>query len=90
MWPALEAKVKRFRELEAQLSDPVVASDHARFSAVAKEHGSLARLVKPYLEFQQLDAQIKQSEELLATETDPDMKAMAEEELAGLRPRAFA
>ncbi len=90
MWPALETKVQKFRELEAQLSDPAVASDHARFSAVAKEHGSLARLVKPYLEFQQLDAQIRQSEELLATESDPDMKAMAEEELADLRPRADA
>jgi peptide chain release factor 1 len=87
MWPVLETKIDRFRELEAQLADPAVASDHARYSAVAREHGSLARLVKPYLEFRQLDEQIRQSEELLATESDPDMKAMAEEELGQLRPR---
>jgi peptide chain release factor 1 len=88
MWPVLETKVQRFRELEAQLSDPAVAADHARFSAVAKEHGSLSKLVKPYLEFQQLETQIRQSEELLAAEADPDMRAMAEEELAALRPRS--
>jgi peptide chain release factor 1 len=90
MWPALEAKVQRFRELEAQLADPAVAADPARFSAVAKEHGGLSKLVKPYLEFQHLESQIKQSEELLAAETDPDMRAMAEEELASLRPRSEA
>src|SRR5581483_4160808 len=90
MWPALEAKLQRFRELEDQLADPAVAADHARFSAVAKEHGSLSKLVKPYLEFQQLEAQIKESEGLLAAETDPEMRAMAEEELATLRPRSEA
>ncbi len=87
MWPVLETKVRRFRELEDQLADPAVAADHARFSQVAKEHGSLSKLVKPYLEFQQLGTAIKESEDLLAAETDPDMRAMAEEELAALRPR---
>ncbi len=89
MWPALDAKLARFRELEEQLSDPVVAGDHAKFTATAKEHGSLSKLVKPYLEFQQLETAIRQSEEL-AAEPDPEMQAMAAEELATLRPRAAA
>jgi peptide chain release factor 1 len=84
MWPALEVKVKRFTELETQLSDPAVAADHARFTQVAKEHAGLAKLVKPYLEFQTLEAQIRDSETLLE---DPDLRAMAEEELAQLRLR---
>lgn len=88
MWPALNAKLTRFRELEAQLSDPGIAGDHAKFTAAAKEHASLGKLIKPFLEFQTLEVSIKSSEELLATETDPEMKAMAEEELAALRPRA--
>jgi peptide chain release factor 1 len=86
MWPALESKLQRFRELEAQLSDPAVASDHARFTAAAKEHGSLSKLIKPYLEFQHVEAAI-QGAESLANESDPEMQAMAEEELATLRPR---
>jgi peptide chain release factor 1 len=89
MWPALDAKLARFRELEAQLSDPAVAADPARFGKAAKEHGALAKLVKPYLEFRQLESAIRESE-ALAGESDPDMRAMAEEELASLRPKRDA
>lgn len=89
MWPALDAKLQRFRELEDQLGDPAVAADPTRFGKVAKEHGSLAKLVKPYLEYQQVTQAIADAE-ALAAEPDPDMKAMAEEELAQLRPRAEA
>jgi peptide chain release factor 1 len=86
MWPVLDQKLARFRELEAQLADPAVASDHARFSAAAREHGALAKLVKPYLEYLQLERSIAEAEALL-NGPDPDMRALAEEELADLRPR---
>jgi peptide chain release factor 1 len=86
MFPVMEQKLARFRELEDQLADPAVASDHSRFSAAAKEHGSLARLVKPYLEFQHLERSIADAEALAASD-DADMRALAEEELAQLRPR---
>ena len=42
---------------------------------------ALAKIVEPYLELQQLDAAIKDAEGMLAGET-PDLRAMAEEELA--------
>jgi peptide chain release factor 1 len=87
MIPALETKLARFRELEAQLADPAVAGDPARFGAAAKEHGALNKVVAPYLEYQKLDAAITAAEELLA---DPDLKAMAEDELADLRPKRDA
>ena len=86
MWPVLEQKLARFRDLEAQLADPAVAADHARFTAAAKEHGALAKLVRPYLEFHQLEAGIADAEALAAAD-DPDMRALAEAELAQLRPR---
>jgi peptide chain release factor 1 len=87
MWPVMEEKLAKFRELETQLADPAVASDHARFSRVAKEHGSLAKQVKPYLEFKHVAAQIKETEAMAAADGDAELKAMAEEELATLRPR---
>ena len=86
MWPSLDVKLQRFRELEEQLSDPAVASDTTRRTAISKEHGGLLKLIKPYLEFQQIEKAIAEAETLLA-EPDADMKAMAEEELATLRPR---
>src|SRR5262245_19489902 len=89
MWLVLDQKLARFRELEDQLADPAVAADHTRFSGVAKEHGSLAKLVKPYQEYLQLEESIKGAEAMLA-DGDPDMAALAQEELATLRPRRNA
>ena len=87
MLPALDSKLARFRELEGQLADPAVAADPAKFGAAAKERGALNKLIAPYLEFLALDAGIKSAEELLA---DPDMKPMAEDELAELTPKREA
>jgi peptide chain release factor 1 len=89
MFPALDQKLARYRELEQQLYDPAVATDVARSAAIAKERGALAKLVEPYLELQQIDRQIADAEGML-TGGDADLKAMAEEELASLRPRRAA
>lgn len=88
MWPVMEQKLARYRELEERMADPAVAVDHARFTAVAKELGGLGKLVKPYLEYRELEDSIRGAEELLAG--DADMKALAEEELSQLRPRRDA
>jgi len=85
MWPVMEQKLAHFRGLEEKLSDPAVAGDHAKFAVVAKEHGALAKLVKPYLEYLQIDESIKGAESLLGG--DPEMAALAEDELAQLRPK---
>jgi peptide chain release factor 1 len=87
MWPILDTKLARFRELEAQLGDPAVGADHKRFTAVAKEHGSLAKIIKPYLEFLDLDKTIQETQAMVAAESDTDLKAMAAEELAALKPQ---
>jgi peptide chain release factor 1 len=84
MWPALKPTVARYHELDQLLADPAVASDHQRVSKLAKEQATLGKLVKPYLEFEKL-ANDMAAAEALAQENDPDMKALAEEELAGLR-----
>jgi len=83
MWPILEQKLARYRELEGLQADPVIAGNPAKSSAVNKEHGSLSKIVLPYLEFQRLELAIRESDALLA---DADMREMAEVELAELRP----
>ena len=87
MIPALDSKLARFRVLEGQLADPAVSSDPAKFGAAAKEHGALTKQVGPYLEYLKLAAAVEASEELLA---DPEMRPMAEDELAELRPKRDA
>jgi peptide chain release factor 1 len=87
MWPSLEKKLTRFVEIEALLGDPAVVTDMSRYNTLAREHGSLSKIVKPYQEFQRLSADIAQAEVLLEAEKDPEMRSYTEEELGGLRQR---
>jgi peptide chain release factor 1 len=90
MWQVLDQALARYRELEQQLADPAVIADRGRYSQAAKEHGRLAKLVKPYLEFQDLDHAVRQAESLVTDDADHELRQLAEEELADLRPRRDA
>jgi peptide chain release factor 1 len=90
MWPALDKKLARFQEIERSLADPAVIADVARYAALAKEHGALSKLIKPYLEFQKVSEAVAEAEGLVQSESDADMRRYAEEELAGLRQRQEA
>jgi 4-hydroxy-2-oxoheptanedioate aldolase len=66
VWQHFEQALTRYQDLEAQLSDPSLASDRARFTRVAKEHGSAGKLVKPYLEFKKVEDDVATAEALAA------------------------
>src|SRR6516162_5696485 len=86
-WPTLEQSLARFHELEHQLATPAVIADRQRYAHAAKEHGALAKRVKPYLEYQKIEADIAQAEAVIAAETDAEMRRYAEDELQSLRGR---
>ncbi len=90
MWQTFEQSLSRYRELEQQLSDPALVADRARYTRAIKEHGALAKQVKPYLEFKKLQEDLAQAEALLAAETDPEMRQYAAQELADLQARRQA
>jgi peptide chain release factor 1 len=85
MWPAFEQHLKKYQELEQLLGDPAVIGDRTRYTRTAKEHGSLAKLVKPYLDYQKLSEEIGQNEALVSAESDAAMRGYLEEELGKLR-----
>jgi peptide chain release factor 1 len=87
MWPSLAPKVARYRELEKMLVDPTFTADAGKYAPLAKEHASLGKLVKPYLEYEQAGENLRLAEELLAAETDPEMRTYAGEEVTALRQR---
>jgi peptide chain release factor 1 len=89
MWPAFEQALARSQELERHLADPAVIGDRTRYTQLAKEHGSLAKMVKPFLEFQKVQGEIAQAEALRA-DADADMQPLIDEELTALRPRQQA
>jgi peptide chain release factor 1 len=87
MWPIFEQALTRYHELEQQLSDPAVVADRTRFTRTAKEHGTLAKRVKPYLEYKKISDDLAQAQALFDAETDPEMRQYAEQELNDLRSR---
>ena len=80
----LDEKLRRFEELERQLVAPAVLADSARLSAVAREHGSLAKVATKYRRFRQLNDQIREAKEM-AEGDDPELRQLAESEVPRLK-----
>ncbi len=80
----LEEKLKRFLELEGKLMDPAVQIDSGRMAAVAREHGSLAKVATKYRRFKELNQQISEAVEM-SEGSEADMRELAQAELPGLR-----
>ena len=80
----LDAKLARFEELERMLVDPEVLADSARLTAVAREHGSLARLARKYRRFKELNSQISDAQQMVDGD-DFEMRELAEAELPELK-----
>ena len=80
----LEEKLGRFEELEKRLVDREVLAKPALIAAVAREHGSLAKLVTKYRRFKDLNAQIVDAMEMIKG-PDLEMRELAEAELPELK-----
>ena len=83
----LEIMVERVQELSALMSDAGVINDQARFRSYAQEYSQLEPLARAYGEYHKTLADQQAAEEMLA---DPEMRHMAEEELAAARARLEA
>ena len=71
-WPAFEQALQHSTELEQLLADPAIIADHAHYTQTAKEHGSLAKMVKPYLDYQKVAGDMAQAEAMaLAAGNEP-------------------
>lgn len=80
----LEQKLARFEQLEKDLVDPEVLSKPARITAVAREHGSLAKLANKYRRFKQICSQIAEAQQMIDG-ADAEMRELAEAEMPQLR-----
>jgi peptide chain release factor 1 len=76
----------RFRDLEAQLADPEVASDGQRYTVVAKQHAELAEIVGVYRAWREAGGDRDAALEMLA-DAEGDDRTMMEAEIAELEAR---
>ena len=77
---------QRFERLTADLSNPEVIADRARFSQVARERSQLEPLVEAFRDFRRVRAELQDNKALLE-DKDADVRAMAKEELPALQAR---
>jgi peptide chain release factor 1 len=77
----------RYEELNHQLADPETVSDSKKYQKTAKAHSELGEIVGKFREYTDLQQGIKETQAMVREETDPDLKAMASEELVTLESR---
>ncbi len=82
MFDKLEDTERRFEELQAELSEPTVTNDTARFRRLMKEQNDLGEVVGAYREYKQAKQNIEDSLAMLEDESDEELRELAKEELA--------
>src|SRR3954468_11257705 len=90
MFEHLENTEAKYDELSAALSSPEIVSDSARYQKTAKADAELSGIVEKYREYKDLKRGIAESKTMVAEESDAEMRAMAQEELASLEARLKA
>jgi peptide chain release factor 1 len=86
MWDNLEGARQRFADITARLSDPAVTQDRDLYRQLMKEHAELSPVMAGYERYRKLEAELASQEQIVADpKEDPELKAMAEAEIPGLR-----
>src|SRR3954447_7751041 len=87
MFERLDQIESKYEELNKALSSPDIVNDSAKYQKTAKAHSEISEVVEKYREYKDLTRGIAESKAMLASETDAEMRAYAEEELARLQSR---
>ena len=82
----LQAIREKYLHLEEQLSDPSIVVDVDKSKKVNKEYKKLQPIVLAANKYEKVLSDIQSAKQVLSTETDPEMKEMAREEIATLVP----
>ncbi|MDR3793595.1 MAG: peptide chain release factor 1 [Terracidiphilus sp.] len=86
MLDRLEQMEQRYNELQNQFTLPEVINDHEQYQKIGKALREIEEPVEKYRELKQAQQALAEAKAMLAEE-DAEMRAMAEEEIAGIEPR---
>ncbi len=87
MFKKLDGMVERFNKLNELVSDPDVLSRMDEWKAYTKELSDIQETVEKYLEYKKVVANQNDAKEMLEIETDPEMKAMLNDEIYDCKDR---
>ena len=77
----LDGLDSRYEEVGTLITDPTVIADQKRYVKLTKEYHDLGRIVEATARYRTLLARVDEAKELLDSESDEEMRAMAREEL---------
>jgi peptide chain release factor 1 len=90
MKPSIQAKLEsvseRHEEISALLGDPEIIGDQNKFRELSREYAQLEPIVNAFSGFQQTEKDLNSARDM-ASDTDPEMRAMAAEELPALEEK---
>src|SRR5918997_1200048 len=76
---------QRYEQINESMAQPEVATDNKELQALVREQNQIASVVERYRAYSRLLANLHDTEELLRDADDPEMRALAQEELPELR-----
>ncbi len=82
----LENLAERFEEINGLLAESSIIADQERFRALSREHAQIGPVVEAFARYQATLADMAAAEAMLK-DADPDMRALAEEELHDAKQR---
>lgn len=83
----IEKYIERLGLVELELGQPGVTNDQKLYKKLTQEYAHLSRLVTVHEKLQKIVQQLKENEELLSVETDPDFIKVLNEDVEQLRLR---
>ncbi len=87
MYDKLEDLLIRYEDITAELSNPSVVEDQARFRKLMKEQNDLLPIVTAYKEYKDCKQAVEDSLLMLEEESDEEMRELAKEELNTAKAR---
>jgi peptide chain release factor 1 len=75
---------RRYLQIEDEMAQPDVVTDHVRLSALGRERAEIEDAVTAYRRLRAIEDEIAATEAMANEESDPEMAALAREELDGL------
>ena len=81
---------KELEELQKTLSDSTILNDTNRYKALSRKYKELEEICSEWDNYQKLEKQLEDTNNLLQTESDPELEALAKQELEELKDKLQA
>src|SRR5262249_2777118 len=74
----------RYDEIERLLADPATLADYAKVAQLAQERSEITPIVEAFREYRQVERELDDTQTMVESEGDPELRAMALEESRNL------